>query len=91
MENKETMDKIPTAEGVVKMFDKKKIYMPDDTWKHTDETLEEMLLYFVNMHLTKQAEVIAEKAEIECLDYDHVIVDKQSILQASEEYKQTIK
>lgn len=100
---KETTDKIPTAE------------LKEILFKHIHPDPTDRMLKFYNLvdysgvykamkeyallHLTKQAEVIAEKAKTKKGDFltganaifNPTIVDKQSILQASEEYKQSVK
>jgi hypothetical protein len=81
---KETTDKIPTAEE----------FLTDP--KNYKKGIVVLMQEYALLHLTKQAEVITEKAKV--IDFSIKgmptvvkIVDKQSILQASEEYKQTIK
>jgi len=98
MENKETTDKIPTNE------------LKEILFKHIHPNPTDRMLKFYNLvdysgvyeamkeyallHLTKQAEAIAEKALIEKITYkfhEDYSINKQSILQASEEYKQSVK
>jgi len=87
MENKETTDKIPTVSEFLKQ--NLVVGMAD--------LIEPLFLKFTQLHLTKQAEVIAEKAYglhyEDAFDKNPTFVDcePKSILQASEEYKQSVK
>jgi len=101
MENKETTDKIPIEISSAKEFlEKKYPQMRDLKWsgnQYIDDNwvarqCEEYAKLKLDYHLTKQAEVIAEKAKIEKGGQIFIAkIDKQSILQASEEYKQSVK
>jgi len=79
MENKETTDKIPTALDLQKEAGHHFIM----NRPYTDTNVAQLMVKFAQLHLTKQAEVIAEKWFIERT--------LKSIREASEEYKKTIK
>ena len=92
MENKEATDKIPTAEALFLEKYGNKI-TASESW--VIRFAEEYSKLNRDYHLTKQAEVIAEKALVFMPSHPHLHgtnnIDKQSILQASEEYKQSVK
>ncbi len=65
-----------------------------DSYGKADEFMESELIKLINQHLSKQAEVIAEKALVKTIIVDldpYTTVDKQSIINASEEYKNNVK
>jgi hypothetical protein len=91
MENKETTDKITTAELLFLEKYGNKI-TASESW--VIRFAEEYAKLNRDYHLTKQAEVIAEKAKTSMqfnFGASNDAVSKQSILQASEEYKQSVK
>ena len=100
MENKETTDNIPIEISSAKEFlEKKYPQMRDLKWsgnQYIDDNwvarqCEEYAKLNRDYHLTKQAEVIAEKTTNDTKCYGMFIDVKQSILQASEDYKQSVK
>ena len=106
MENKETTDKIPTIKEFLDKKSEEIAYI--DFYNFLTESkvhrknvlipkwIEEYAKLNRDYHLTKHAEVIAEKAQANYVTdqqtgIEIAVVDSQSILQASEEYKQSVK
>lgn len=61
---------------------------------YTDENVKALMIEFTKLHLSKQAEYIAEKADTKEISSgwdNYRVVDKQSILQASKEYINNLK
>ena len=89
----ETNKEIPTAEDILRS--KLLAYTTPGLFEQTIE----VMIEFTQLHLSKQAEVITEKVKVKKGDFysganerfNDVIVDKQSILQASEEYINNLK
>ena len=91
----ETNKEIPTADAF--LCEK----LPDNFFKGwyngtliDPEEARIFMIEFTKLHLSKQAEVIAEKALVKTIIVDldpYTTVDKQSIINASEEYIKNVK
>jgi len=86
MENKETTDKIPTVTDGWLMWLQARI--PSLKESSNAFWAKQALSGCSDEHLTKQAEVIAEKATTKKFNSG---IDKQSIINAGEEYKNSVK
>jgi hypothetical protein len=86
---KETTDKTPTAEEFWEQIspNEKHGVLAELKKIHLSNHVFEVMRRFTQLHLTKQAEVIY----MQILEDDGSCTIKQSILQASEEYKQSVK
>lgn len=54
-------------------------------------SISECMIEFAKLHLSKQAEVIAGKAKVDYISTHSAVIDRESILQASEEYINNLK